>query len=424
VNSSTETALNVQWLLRVRWFVWAAQSGLVLWEAVGLKVQLEAGWLTLFLALGFLSNASLVWWQPRRRLKSENLLLGIMLLDVLLHTMVFFFSGGPFNPFTALYLVNVVLGTLVLSQGRQWIQLSACFTGFSALFVLDRVAPAQWHLPQHAELMKLHVTGMLVAFAVSSAFIIASMARVLVDRRRRDLELTMAKERALQLEKRAALTTLAAGAAHELATPLGTITIASRELAQNLGMLDVPLTIKQDAVLIFSQAQRCRDILIQLSAASGEMGLEGFSVFSIQELLESALAPLTAAGRLELGVSALGFVRGPKRPLIQALNTLVRNAQQASAAIQPIPPVRIESTWLENRVVVTIQNQGPVIEPAILRRIGEPFFTTRPSGEGLGLGVYLARNVAEQLSGSLTLESSQARGTVATLTLPLEPTTS
>jgi two-component system, sensor histidine kinase RegB len=423
VNSSTDTALNIQWLLRVRWFVWAAQTGLVLWAALGLEVHLEAGWLTVLLALGFLSNASLVGWQRSYRSTSENLLLAIMLFDVLLHTLVFFFSGGPFNPFTALYLVNVVLGTLVLSQGRQWIQLGACFTGFAALFVLDRVAPAQWHLPQHAELMKLHVTGMLVAFAVSSAFIVASMARVLADLRGRDVELAKAKERALQLEKRAALTTLAAGAAHELATPLGTIAIASRELAECLETLDVPLAIKQDAALVFSQAQRCRDILLQLSAASGEMGLEGFSVFSVEELLQSAVAPLASVGRLERGVSAPGFVRGPKRPLIQALNTLVRNAQQASAEIHPVPPVRIESTRLENRVMVTIQNQGPVIEPDILRRIGEPFFTTRPSGAGLGLGVYLARNVAEQLAGSLTLESSPARGTVATLTLPLETAT-
>lgn len=413
---SSVAQLNLDWLRRVRWFVWLAQSLLVLWAGVGLGIRLQGAWLAALLTCGFASNALLLLWQRRGGRATENVVLAVMLFDVLLHTAVFSLSGGPFNPFTALYLVNVALGTLVLSRGRQWVQLVACLLGFGSLFLLERWAPATWQLPNHAELMRMHLAGMLVAFVVASAFIVASMERVLTALRRRDAELFEARQHALRNEKLAALTTLAAGAAHELATPLGTIAIASRELERALASLDVPASAKEDAALVRSQVQRCRDILSRMSASSGELAAEGFSTISVGEWVQLALVDLHGAERVKGPSQTSLRVRGPKVAMAQALSSLVRNGLQAARS-----GVELRAREEAGSLVLEIADDGAGVDAQVLARLGEPFFTTRPPGQGMGLGVFLARTLADQLGGALQFESIEGRGTVARFALPLAP---
>lgn len=407
--------LNLEWLRRVRWFVWLAQALLIAWAVVGLSIRLEVAWVTALLALGFASNGALLWWQRRGGRASEDVILAVMLLDVALHTAVFFLSGGPFNPFTALYLVNVALGTLVLSRGRQWVQLAACLGGFGSLFVLEKFAPTSWQLPQHAELMRLHLAGMLVAFVVASAFIVASMERLLTALRRRDEELEAARQLGLRNEKLAALTTLAAGAAHELATPLGTIAIASKELSRALEALEVPASTREDAALVRAQVERCRAILSRMSASSGELAAEGFSTWTVGEWVTLALADVRDAGRVTRPPVETLVVRGPKVAMAQALASLVRNGLQVARS-----GVALRVQQQGAMVVLEVADDGPGLSDEVLRRMGEPFFTTRAPGQGMGLGVFLARTLADQLGGALEFESVPGRGTVARLTLPTE----
>lgn len=121
----TVRALDVSlpWLRWVRRAVWTCQLALLLWAWLGLHLHLQVAWVGALICLGFGLDLLAWWWQ--RRGVSENQLLGLMLLDAALHTGVFALSGGPFNPFTALYLVNVVLAAVVLSRTRQWVQLVA-----------------------------------------------------------------------------------------------------------------------------------------------------------------------------------------------------------------------------------------------------------------------------------------------------------
>lgn len=407
--------VNFEWLRRVRWLVWLAQTGLVAWAGLGLGIHLQLTWLIALLATGFLSNAALTLWQRRGGVATDDVLFAVMLFDVLLHTAVFFLSGGAFNPFTALYLVNVALGTLVLPRGRQWVQLGASLAGFGSLFVLDRLAPSAWALPNHAELMRLHLAGMLVAFVVAAALIMASMQRALAALRRRDEELLEARGLAERNEKLAALTTLAAGAAHELSTPLGTIAIASKELSRALESLDVPLSAKEDAALVRSQVQRCRDILARMSASSGELAAEGFATLSVQEWVQLALTDLKDAERVTMEPLGELKVRGPRVAMAQALASLVRNGLQAGTR------VLIRARDDQGRVVLEIVDDGPAVSQSVLARVGEPFFTTRAPGQGMGLGVFLARTLATQLGGALQFDSQAGQGTVARLALPGVP---
>lgn len=400
---------NLAWLRRVRWLTWSALTLLLAWMLTGLGISLQTTWLGVLVAAGFGSNVALV----ALKTPTERTLLSVMLLDVVLQTGVFFFSGGPFNPFTTLFLVNIALGTLMLSRRRQWVQLAACLVGFASLFVLEKLAPEDLGLPNHAQLMRLHLAGMLVAFIVAAAFIVAFMERLLSAIRRRDAELETARQSAARNEKLAALTTLTAGAAHELGTPLGTIAVASTELLRALDSLDVPGDVRDDAKLVRAQVDRCRAILSRMSTRSGEVAGEGFTRVPVDEWLQSAIAELPAGAKVTSPALEGLTVLGPRVAMTQALANLLRNALHASDTID------LSAKTKGARLIVEVRDEGPLLEASVLERLGEPFFTTRPAGQGLGLGVFLARTLADQLGGSLSYARGEARGTVARLELPL-----
>lgn len=409
MGAVTLATQNLVWIRRVRWLTWGALTLLLSWISLGLGISLETTWLGALLAFGFGSNAALF----AVKAPTEGTLLSVMLLDVVLQTGVFFFSGGPFNPFTTLFLVNIALGTLMLSRRRQWVQLVACLVGFSSLFVLEKLAPEGLGLPNHAQLMRLHLAGMLIAFIVAAAFIVAFMERLLSAIRRRDAELETARQSAARNEKLAALTTLTAGAAHELGTPLGTIAVASTELLRALDALEVPEDVRDDARLVRAQVVRCREILSRMSSRSGEVAGEGFTRVPVDEWMQAAIAELPAGAKVEVpSLSGLAIV-GPRVAMTQALANLLRNALHASDT------VGLEARAHQSRLIVEVTDEGPALSPEVLARLGEPFFTTRPVGQGLGLGVFLARTLADQLGGSLSYARGEVRGTVARLELPL-----
>jgi two-component system sensor histidine kinase RegB len=400
--------VSLPWFRTVRRAVWTCQLALLLWAWLGLGIRLQVAWLLTLVVVGFVAEL-LVW----RAAVSEDRVLGVMLLDTALHTGVFALSGGPFNPFTALYLVNVVLAALVLTRARQWVLLGATLSGFAALFLVDEVAPATWQLPNHAELMRLHLGGMWVAFLIAAGFIVSFVQRLLKGLEHRDAQLTEARRLSAQHEKLAALTTLAAGAAHELATPLGTIAIASAELARALDALEAPKDVRDDVSLVREQVQRCRVILQGMSARSGELAGEAVTTFSVENWLTEALDGVKDASRVRHVGAMDAMVRGPRLALAQGLRNLVKNALEASR-----DEVVIEVTVSNERLRVSVADRGEGLSAPVVARLGEPFFTTKPVGKGMGLGVFLTRTLAEQLGGSLRFESTPGQGTRAWLELP------
>lgn len=409
----TVRALDVSlpWLRWVRRAVWACQLALLLWASLGLRIHLQVVWIGALIVVGFGLDALAWWWQ--RRGVSENQLLALMLADAALHTGVFALSGGPFNPFTTLYLVNVVLAAVVLSRTRQWVQLVASLLGFASLFLVDKVAPSTWELPNHQELMRLHLTGMWVAFVVAAGFIVYFVQRVLASLAARELQLAEARRQAGQHEKLAALTTLAAGAAHELATPLGTIAVASHEMLRALEKLSVPDSLRDDARLVREQVERCRVILQSMSARSGELAGEAITTFPVNDWLAEATRDLRQVERVVLPAAASLVVTGPRAALAQALRNLVKNALEASTG-----QVMLEAVERDGTLTLFVKDQGPGLDANLVSRLGEPFFTTKPVGKGMGLGVFLARTLAQQLGGALTFDSRPGAGTTVSFTLP------
>ena len=234
---------------------------------------------------------------------------------------------------------------------------------------------------------------------------------------RHDDELARMRDQAARTERLVSLTTLAAGAAHELSTPLATIAIASKELERALARAEVAGEYVADAKLIREEVDRCQLILDQMSGRAGGSAAELAAPVRIDAVLADVRARLTAdrAQRLRTGpIDGLPAIVAPRAGLVQVLLSLVKNAFDATDRSQPVS-IDVEADQAFFRFV--IRDEGHGMSPDTLHHAGEPFYTTKDAGQGLGLGLFLARAFAERCGGSLSLQSD--RGTRAILQLPV-----
>jgi two-component system sensor histidine kinase RegB len=215
------------------------------------------------------------------------------------------------------------------------------------------------------------------------------------------------------------LATLAAGAAHELSTPLGTIAVAARELERSLDDAAAAGDRREDIQLIRAEIERCRRVLNDMASRSGATG-EAPSPRALADLASDVLAQLAPDERRRVDVSIPGDVtiRWPAAAVTRALANIVRNGLQASAPDDRVTlAARREPS---DHVVVTIADRGHGMAPDVRARAGEPFYTTKPEGSGMGLGLFVATSTIDQLGGTLRVTSAAGQGTTVDVALPVD----
>jgi two-component system sensor histidine kinase RegB len=318
------------------------------------------------------------------------------------------------------YLVHVALAALLLAPYRAWLVAALTSFAFGSLFVLPAhtIDPHAMHMHHGASAM--HLQGMWLAYSLAAGFVVHFVSRVASALQTRERELFELQRSAVRHEKLASLSTLAAGAAHELGTPLATIALVAKELEHALarGMPQIELT--RDARLIRQEVERCREILQQMAARAGEGAGEMPTPIDVRGI-EQSLSATLGAGAARVAFERVGSLTeliGPERLLVQVLANLVRNALEAQAESGAVQPVRMVTHVETERAAFEVLDFGAGIPAHAFSRIGEPFFTTKPAGRGLGLGVFLARAFAERMGGDLTLAARPGGGTVARLTVP------
>ena len=404
--------ISLDWLIRLRW---GAAAGQVATIAVAWRVFHEpappARLVGLVLVL-VLSNLLLV--ALRRPTAFPRAWCGAALtLDTLLLTGLLHATGGASNPFSVLYLVYITLAAVVLGARWTWFLAALSVGCYGLLFATQLPLEHVGHLGPE---MRLHLQGMWVAFcvaAVLTAYFVVQMSTAI---ERRDAEMSAMRDRAARNERLASLTTLAAGAAHELGTPLATIAVAARELERSIRALPgTRAALVEDAALIRSELDRCRAILNRLGAGVGQTPGEAPVDLTAAELLAAVVGAIPVREHARLRVSAVGdaAVKAPRAALLQVTQNLLRNALDAGAGSVSLS---IETGLAGLRVV--LQDEGSGMTPEVLSRVGEPFFSTKAPGAGLGLGVFIARSLCEQMGGRLKLESSPGRGTTALVEIP------
>jgi two-component system sensor histidine kinase RegB len=411
-------AINFRWLIMLRWGAIGGQIATVAVVGLGLGITLPLAPLAVVLALEIATNVACALWIHEGRAVREGMLAALMLTDIVLLTALLSLTGGPFNPFSCLYLVNIALAAVVLRPAWTWTLVVGSLACFAALFAQPQWGSLASGGRAHAEHMQMHLEGMWVAFGVAAVFIVYFVQRVTRALAARDAELAAARVRTARHERLASLATLAAGAAHELATPLSTIAVAAKELERQLARGTRGADAAADARLIREQVERCRNILEHMAVDAGQSAGEAIVVVRVGDLVEGAVRgfPDRACVRVSMDDRARHCtVDAPPRAVQQALRGVLENARHASAQdVQVELRVRADEACCR----IEVRDEGTGMPPEVLARAGEPFFTTKPPGEGMGLGLFLARAVLERLGGKLELSSEPGNGTTAALVLP------
>jgi two-component system, sensor histidine kinase RegB len=408
--------VNIQWLARLRWAEIAGQAATVLAAQFLLGGTLPIAALLSVISIGLVSNLAveLYFFGDRRRAGvtprpvAEWQLALVMMLDIAILTALLYLTGGPHNPFSFLYLVQIALAAVLVRARWTWMLVGLSFIGFGILLTSHQPLA----IPDDNR-----AYGAWVALGVASAFVVHFLLRITAALAQRERELTEARGLAARQERLASLATMAAGAAHELSTPLGTVALAAKELERALA--DNHAELAADARLIREQVGRCRSILEQMAQGAGTVG-EGVSACTVGELLAETLVGIRESPRVLDEIPdevAQTQLRMPPRAVSQALRSLVTNAQDASP---PTAAVVITAHLDRDVLAISIRDRGAGIPAEVMARIGEPFFTTKQPGRGMGLGIFLARAVIEGVGGNMEIDTSPGGGTEVRVRLPCD----
>jgi two-component system, sensor histidine kinase RegB len=369
----------------------------------------------------------------RRDRASERLAGAHLLIDAIALTTLLALSGGPANPFTILYFLPITLATQV-SPRWTWTLAGVCVAGFAGLFVLAPIDPepapqADPHAhhqaaaeagpvpSDHAVHFEGHQRGMWIAFGIVGVLITVFVHRTAMALARQREELARLRQAALEDRHLTAVGTLAAGAAHELGTPLATIAVLVEELPHMLAPESA-----EARETIRDQLARCKLIVSRMASPELRVSAHGAGESWLLAKLVAELRELSLAVPLQLSAREAVEARRCLQPfevLSQLTRELISNAAEACRRTgDPSRGVEVVIREHGGRLVIDVIDRGVGMDTEAVASAFDPFHSTRPEGHGMGLGLYLARAHLRQLGGSIELESRPDHGTSVHVELP------
>jgi two-component system, sensor histidine kinase RegB len=408
--------LRVDTLVRLRWLAVCGQASAVLITHFAFGFPLPLGLCLIVIAASAWLNIA-VRWRFRRSDRLEDRPAAAMLAyDIVQLSVLLYLTGGLANPFSILFLAPVMIAAVSFS-GRITFALTALAVVAATALTFEHV-PLPWHPGEELKLPLIYSAGIWAATVLATAFTaiyasrVAEETRLLADALAAT-ELVVAREQHLtQLDG------LAAAAAHELGTPLATITLVVKEIQKQL---KAGSTFEEDVALLAQEVARCRGILGKIASLGNESG-DILDEMSLGLLLEEAARPHRDFG-VKISVVKQGTGREPvcrRNPgLVYGLGNLVENAIDFARS-----EVRLLAQWDAASVQVTIEDDGPGFAPEVFVRLGEPYVTTKTArraktdeGSGLGLGLFIAKTMLERSGATVAARNLEAPETGARITI-------
>ncbi|WP_421706001.1 ATP-binding protein [Alloalcanivorax xenomutans] len=337
-----------------------------------------------------------------------------LLVDIAQLTGLLYLSGGHANPFIFMLLAPLVIAAAMLTLRHTLALASVALLCYSLLLIdympLPMLEQLAWLPPP-----LLRRTGMWLCFVVSAGMVIFFVVRTRQTLRQMDAELSQARERAMENEHLAEIGAIAAGTAHELGTPLATISMLAQELE---GDLQDP-ELRARLVLLRQQVNRCRHTIDDLSDSIRELRSERGNEVGLNDWLEGLARRWRSVSpdvtlQLNVGRYPEGLTVRYDRAMDHALSTVVANACRASDQVTIIASVET------GQLVIEVRDQGPGIPDALVPYLGREPLGGHAGVEGSGLGIYLAMGIVRRLGGSLVFHNREGGGAVACFRLPVE----
>ena len=411
--------LRIRTLVTLRWLVIAGQTLLLVVMAFGLGYQAPYAFCAAVIASGAFVNLLTGVAFPLQKVVSDREATAHLAFDLVQITALMALLGGMANPFVILMIVPVTLAASslplrpVLIVGATGCLLSLALVFATIPYPSDAPTPPL-ALEYRAAAGVANVAGIVLvaAYVRQSAEEAARMALAL------DVtQAVLAREQRLS-----ALGALAAAAAHELGTPLATISIVAKEMAREA----VTPAVKDDADLLIAQAERCREILKRLSETPDAATDEVHERLSLRQLVQEVIEPHVGVKDVRVEAIVAG-AKGVKQPdirrmpeVLHAFTTFVENAVDFAAS-----EVLITARFDADSISMEVRDDGPGFPQEILAKLGEPYVTSRPgvaSGRtghvGMGLGFFIAKTLLERTGAQVSFHNGKPRGAVVSARWP------
>jgi two-component system, sensor histidine kinase RegB len=409
----TPSADNLRSLLVMRSVALLGQIGVLVYVLSASRTTQNLTGLVISLVLLALITAASLWRSTNRWPVTDQEFFAQLLIDVLGWTSLMYFSGGANNPFVSYYIVPLVVSAAVLPWRYTWLITGLSLTGYSLL--LYYYLPFPLFTP-HAGMnhgSNVHILGMWFNFLFSAGLITYFVVRMATTLRRQERETVARKEDKLRNDQIMAVAGLAAGTAHELGTPLSTISVLVEEMAadDSLGPQS-----RDDLDLIQQQLQQCKNILqalsrtAQLSSIDEQQRLD-VAAWVAQTIDHWAVRRPQVAYHFNCDSSGTPPSLNVDLTLGQALENILNNAADAGG-----DSLEITLDWNHSDVRIAVRDHGSGIDPALLEDLGKPVI--QASEHGLGLGLMLSHATVERYGGRIELHNASDGGTIATLYLP------
>jgi len=408
--------VRMRTLILIRWVAIAGQAAALFVVHFAFGFELPLDYALAAIGASALLNLALTLYRPAARVGNRGASV-LLAFDMVQLAVLLYLTGGLTNPFALLMLAPITISATILTRGAT---IGLCALAIACVtFLAFRYEALPWS-PSGIEFPRLYVIGIWAALVLGALFIALYAASVSEESRRMSDALA-ATQMALGREQRvSALGALAAAAAHELGSPLGTIAVVARELAN-----EVPKEsdLAADAELLLAETKRCRDILAQLAARPEADGGAPFSELPVSALIEAAAAPYRRDGiALDFSAEAASGTAPEPRlsqspELLHGLGNLIQNAVQFARA-----RVALSAGWDDDVIDVTISDDGPGIPRDILDRLGEPYLSSRSTeGEHMGLGVFIATTLLERTGAEIEFSNRAGGGARVRVRWPRGP---
>lgn len=404
---------NMVLLVQLRWLAVAGQLATILVVQFGMGVELPLRAMVLVLAALVVVNlASLSLLHQRRTITNSELLVAL-LLDVAALTTQLYLSGGATNPFVSLFLLQVVLGAILLGRWSSWALVFVTCGAFALL--MRRFRPLDLPISLASDPFGLHIVGSLACFALVAVLLVLFVTRISGNLRARDAYVADMRQRAADQDHILQIGLLASGAAHELGTPLASLAVILGDW-RRMPRLAADPELAQDMAEMQAEVERCKAIVTGILMSAGEARGEAPEITSVHGFFADLVDYWRARGTTPL---TYDDAFGADLSIVSdtALKQVICNVLDNAAEVSP-QGIGLVVERDGDAIRLSVRDAGPGFAPDMLANLGKPYQSTkqRPGG---GLGLFLVVNVMRKLGGSVAARNLDEGGAEVTLRLPL-----
>ncbi|MGR9088504.1 MAG: ATP-binding protein [Gammaproteobacteria bacterium] len=441
-KSEMSARQNLKWLFILRNLLILSEAILIIVSIYGLNIHLpeQQLWLVVvaIISVNIYTSMRLQTEDP----VSEMEIFSQLTMDVLAIAAFMYLTGGASNPIIWVFLLPLIITAIMLPQSYAWYMVVLTTSMYTVLIAYNIPLPSlEPHLPdpdllhpdmphykmlldsqamRDSDYYNLHMFGMWFGFVFSAglvAFFVVELAKTL---RVQERNLAVARENALRDERVVALGTLAASAAHDMGTPLGTIAIIAHELEQEYPDHRFP-DLHEKLHIVQQQLYRCKQALSVMSASAGEMRAESGRIMRVTDYLDDVLNQWRAhKPEIKLNFLVNPFIAEKaeiiaERTLTHALINILNNA--ADASTPDGSGIEFYADWDMSQITIKIRDFGPGFPPELIEYAGKQPVVSKK--HGLGVGLFLTYSTITRLGGNISFYNMDGGGACVEINLPL-----